>query len=289
MDDHRSLRDDIPDYLASRLEGEARLRLEAHLHECPDCADLVEAGRGLVAALRAGGDEIFSPHPDEPALREYALGGRTAERGRVARHLASCASCELEVAAWRLREETARRGPGAGAARADGPRTLASRLHPLSLAAGILLGVGVAALVQFAAGPGGAPPAGGPEPQVEWSGPAPLLVLSSPLRGGTSLPVYAIETGLRTALIAVQPALPEGAPDEAPYRFEIRTASGAIAWSAPMSAAQIRRHLDAAQVVTLAVPAEALAAGRHALRLTDAAAPEAAPLLEIAFEISRPH
>lgn len=286
MPDHEELQNDIPEYLASRLEREARQRLERHLRECEACAERVRTGRGLVSAMRAGGEEIFSPHPSEVALRAYALGERTAERAAIARHLATCATCELEVSAWKFREEASRRGLAAAAPRAAEPRASRHRIHPLSLAAGLLVGVGVAVLARLGLPPElPAPPTAAPA--AEWSGAAPLFVLESPLRGAEGPATYPIEGDAPYVLLAVQPALPEGAPDASVYRFAILDAGSHAAWSADLTASRIRRLLETSQVVTLPVPSRDLAAGRYALRVTAASEPGAPPLLEIPFEISR--
>jgi len=38
VSDHESWQDEVPAYVASRLDGEARERFEFHLKSCPECA-----------------------------------------------------------------------------------------------------------------------------------------------------------------------------------------------------------------------------------------------------------
>jgi len=289
MSSHQVLQEEIPAYIARRLEGDTLRALEAHLADCPECTEKVRTGRALVSAMRAGGEELFAGHPDETTLREYAFGKSGADAGKIARHLATCASCELEVSAWKLREESTRRGLAPPGLRAPARAAPSARFHPLSLAAGLLVGVGAVLLLR----PEFSPRAGAPAvttpgaPALEWHGAAQLIVLTSPLRGEALLPAYRLDGNRPFVLFAVQPALADGAPDDATYRFEILGSGPSAIWSSDLTASEIRRHLEVSQVVTFPVPSHLLPPGRYTFQLGGREAAQAQPLLEIHFEVIR--
>ena len=224
--DHDELQGDIAAYAASRLEGEERARLEVHLKTCDACADLAATWKEIASAVREAGGLLFDRHPDERALREQALAGSTAGDPALARHIASCASCGLEVVAWRKRAAARSATRSASVALSSGGWPGATRRLALALAAGVILGVGLSLLLRPPShrpieraergteAPSPAPPA--------WTGPVQLLVLASPVRGEGSPPAFHLEPGPPFALIAAPLVLPETAVDGDRYRFEIR-------------------------------------------------------------------
>jgi len=288
--DHESWQDEVPAYVASRLEGEARDRFESHLRNCPACVTQVATWKEIVSALHDHGAILFEDHPSEAALRAYALAREGAGDAGIARHLATCASCELEVTAWRtrqalgLRSGTIRRRGAAIEARGG-----ALRAPVLWLGAGLMAGLGLAVLLRLA--PTSRPetrerrPAAAMQPVATWTGPVQLLVLGSPLRGQGALPTFRIEPDQPFALIAVQPALPESAGDTERYRFLIRRETGEVAWVSELDASQIRRHLETTEVVTFAVPSVDLSPGRYEMRVLPRDRQENEPLLQMPFQI----
>jgi hypothetical protein len=71
--------------------------------------------------------------------------------------------------------------------------------------------------------------------------------------------------------------IPHDAPAGASFRFEIGPPGSAASWSEDLSAREIRRHLEAAGVVTLVVPAAAFSAGLQEARVVGVSAPEKPP------------
>jgi hypothetical protein len=80
--------------------------------------------------------------------------------------------------------------------------------------------------------------------------------------------------------------LPDEGSAQERWRFEIEREGGPAVWSATLTAAQVRRHLEASEVVTFPVPADALPPGSYWLRVRRAFPESAAALLEIPFAIS---
>src|SRR6266571_6036586 len=100
MISHDDIQLDLAGYATARLGEGARRRVEEHLHGCGECRQMVQSIRQLAGAMREGGDVLVEPHPPESALRRYARAGDTSGSEGIARHLAVCAPCSLEVGAW---------------------------------------------------------------------------------------------------------------------------------------------------------------------------------------------
>jgi hypothetical protein len=299
MPAHEEYAQQIADYAAARLTGDDLRRLEEHLAECADCAEVASAWKRLAPAIQKDGDRLMSPHPGVQELAEYALGtGAPADFG-IARHLASCATCELEVAGWRMKqaEERFRHRRAAALAAGSAPyRTrigslIASR-HSLSLAAGLVIGVGLAILLRPPAHPGAAPseaesPVGAPAGIGLRSGPAPMLVLAQ-LRGGSGTATLQLAADAAFTVLAVQPIVSDDASADDVYRCQIVGSSGSAPWSAEVTVARIRAELERNAMIAFAVPAAALRAGRHRMICGPARpSPDQPPALEIPFEVAR--
>jgi hypothetical protein len=68
--------------------------------------------------------------------------------------------------------------------------------------------------------------------------------------------------------VAVPIVVPASAADLDRFRFELRAGGSEILWSQEMTAARIRQHLEAAEVVNLiVVPPQALAEGDYEFRV----------------------
>ncbi len=272
MIDHEQLQEQIPAFLAARLDPEESGQVESHLAGCEDCADLVRVGTELVRGMRDGKEEVFTPHPDVRMLRRYSLGEELEGRANLVRHMASCASCELEVAAWRrwgkvkatsTQEEEFRRA-----------RRRRFTWKP-ALAAGILLGMGLTLGLR------GLTP-GSVEAPVAWTGSAALLTLEAAYRGTTSVAQVVVEPRQPYLPLVILPELPQ-AGDR--FRFAIAAIdAGAPFWSLELSAEDLRGQLDATGVVTFLVPTGGMDTGRYDFSMQDAGG---APLVQIPFEVQR--
>jgi hypothetical protein len=290
--EHGTIREDIPAYVASRLEGEALRRFEAHLQRCEDCTEMVATWKQIAAAVPEGGEALFEPHPDVASLRKYARGEETADPRRLARHLASCSTCELEVTAWKVRDAGLEGvSPGVvrrveGASRRPG-RRIGARL--LALVAGLAAGAAAVLLlrpplppIQITERPAPASPA-----PSGFSGPVALNVLPTPLRGSNDIPTVKVREAQSPVLIAIQPVLPDRVDDSASYRAVIRDAHGEDAWASGITAGEIRGHLLSAGVVTLAVPASDLPAGEYEILVLPKGAGSDQAILLIPFKVER--
>jgi hypothetical protein len=249
---------------------------------------MVETWKQIVAAVPGGGEALLEPHPDVASLRKYARGEKVADPRHLARHLASCSICELEVTAWKVRDAGLDRASAAAGrnAEAAAPR-LARRLGTPLLALAVGLAAGAAAMLVLRPPP--PPPVQltrQPAPS-ELSGPVALNVLPTPLRGANDIPVVKIEPATSPVLIAVQPALPDRVDDAATYRFVIRDAREGEAWSSGISAGEIRAYLLSAGVVTLAIPAADLPTGEYEILVLPEGEGSDQAILLIPFEVER--
>lgn len=308
MPTHDEYQEDLPAYLANRLEGAAALRMKEHLATCGTCGEVAAAWGQVSAALREGGEEIFLPHPEPLDVRRHALGEDLPGVEALARHLAGCPSCTLEAEVWK-----ARRAGGhapSGAERIPlvrSPRVVPRRHLGSALAAGLLLGFGlgwlavrergtpprppVAAGEGEPAGDAGAPGSGVPGSGIPGSGAQgggllSLHVLPPPLRSGGPEPVVVRRPQDDLALLAVQVTVPEQARPEASFRFEIRDPAGAVRWTTGTTAGRLRSELDRSEVVVLAVPRTDLPPGRYLVRLLEGEDPAARPLLDLPFQVT---
>jgi anti-sigma factor RsiW len=278
------LRDRIPAYVLSKLEPEARRELEAHLRECKPCSEMVAVCREIASVLRDGGADLFGGHPPPLALREYAVGGEAARDSEVARHVASCAECGLDVAVWKAREQGEPGFREVSGTLATAPRR---QLRLLALAAGVVLGIGITLAFRSFLSPAASPAPPEPEDALRMAsstGPALLVVLGSPLRGPSDVPSFRVAAGQPYVLVAVQPVLPPGATGTAVYRFEIR-ARGQEVWHTDLPASRIREQIEASEVVTFMVPATRLPQGQYDFRLLPPPAQGTRPLLDIPFAV----
>ncbi len=280
MNDHERIQMDIPAYVASRLEPEAARRLEAHLEECEDCADIVGSWSDVAEGLRAGGRDLLEGHPDPSALQDYAAGRMRQGREAIKRHLESCATCQLEAAAAAQDDRaTIVRKP---AWMIGSPRFYV----PASLAAGLVVGLllGIPLRTSPTTGTRSSPLATVPA----WSQPVNLLLLERPLRGAAKPVVFRIPANQPVIPLAVPVVVPEGAGPSELYRFELRDGASRTVWSSEARAALLREQMAASGVVSFLVPAADLKTGSYALRFVDTReTPEHPAMLEIPFEIAR--
>jgi hypothetical protein len=263
MNEHEIVQHDLPAYAASRLEGPALGRLEAHLQFCPECREQAGRFKDLARAMQSDGEELFE-HPSEEALRNH-VAGHAADHDRITRHLDTCATCALEAGMWRQRPQSrvlpqARlRGPWYG--------------WPIAaaLVAGCFLGAG---LSQWMSVPGRRPAQPSPSASGAEAIAGPQLVLPRILRGGNPEVVYALVPGQTFVVIACLATI---APDDAPesaHRYEIHKPTGESVWTKEMTAAAIRRHLESTDVVTLLVPGSVLPPGPYEFRLVLSSQPD---------------
>jgi len=293
---HSEVLEAIPAYLSGRLEPDAARAVDAHTDACASCAATLDECRGLLATMRAGGRVLFEPHPDEQRLRAQALGNSAGDDPAIARHLAACPSCQIEVVAWKRREEALAVGRGAAAGR-RGAGAVWRDGAVWRVAALLVVGVAVgAALDRLLLTP---PPATvqdrvAPQPPATTSavldGPVPLVILRGTVRGTDAPPVVHVEPGSPTILLAVPPPLPRQAAGTDRYRFAITGPGTGVRWSTELSADDIRRLRGAGEVVVFAVPAAALGEGRHEIRMTGPldGGPEPIVHMQSAFEVVRP-
>lgn len=261
----------VPAYVAGHLDEDARRGMDEHLATCGACAELVEAWRELLDAMRAGGEAVVEPHPDVEALRAHALGSGT-EDDRIGRHLTVCPSCRIEVEAWRRREAD---GPGARDASPihAGRRPWPGGIWPAAatLAAGIALGLVLGHLRPTAPPEPEAPAPGAVPAAIEppfRGGPLPLIVLPAPRRGADVTPGPRLDPRHPFVLLALPSPSPGRRSEVERFRFTIHGPDGGVVWSSEMSDAEVGIYRGTGEAVVFAVPTSALAHGRHEARVT---------------------
>ncbi|PYT17890.1 MAG: hypothetical protein DMF51_01350 [Acidobacteria bacterium] len=263
MTSHEEIQLELAAYAASRLERDAGRRLEEHLRGCQDCREMLETFVPFARALGEGGEALFEPHPSESTLRRYARAGKAAGMEDVARHLDFCASCSLQVGAWKRQADTL----------SPLPRWAAIAL---ATAAGLAVGAGLSAWLGAGRAPG--PPRQSlaeTAPGLAEASAGPLLVLPRALRGEETSVTYALDPSRTFLVIACPASVPDSAPPGQLFRYEIRREGAGAVWSRILSAADVRRHLsEGAELVTLLVPNASLTPGRYEFRLAPAESPE---------------
>jgi hypothetical protein len=269
--------EEIPAYLAGRLEGERLRGLESHLSECGECNDLVSDLREIVDGFRQGGSALLEACPDSLTLMKVATGAQEDPEGTVERHTETCEPCSLEFVIWKNRERGAVRTP-----RRTVSRSSIYRWAGMAAAAGLVLGLGLPAVYrQLVPGPTG------PEPAIHrpWSGAVNLITLDGTIRGGGAIQSFTLSPDQPVVPLVLLPALPEG--EEAPeaYRFAIIGGDGLQRWAMEMAGSEIEGILDLSAVLTLMIPAEVLPAGDYTLRMDPAGEAGGAPLMEEEFRI----
>ncbi len=284
MPEHEELQADIPAYVTSRLEANALERLERHLADCEICSEMAACWKAIAAGIREGGEDLFTPHPDPLTLKNYALCRIKQDRNDIARHVASCPSCELEIEAWKARPEMPA-DAARGARSRPGRVPRGGFLQPAFLvAAGLVLGMGLS-LVVLRTQPHLDPRALSGTATLEHGGMVPLWVLPGPLRGTTPTASFTVPAGDPQVLIVVRPALPPDASPNDAYLWEIVATDGATVWSYEASDSQIRSSLETSDVATLAVPTAPLSAGTYELSLARISPGPRQGLLQIPFRV----
>lgn len=223
---------------------------------------------------------MFEPHPTPAALHRYVVEGDGKEAASIRRHLETCATCQLEVEAWK---------------RIDRPKQPASAvggrpsLPWMSLAAGVgaLLGLLVGWRVLSTAppvrpevpAPPAASPAGGPARVLV----APVMHILPALMRSGDVPVqpWSLDPGAPYLSVGVPISIPADIPESERYSFELQKPPGETVWRTEMGASTIREHVESAGVVSLAiVPERPLDAGRYLFRVARVGAPGAPPLYQ---------
>ena len=258
--------EDIPAYVAGRLDAESTRQVAEYLAQDPEAKALAVRWSSIARGLREGGEDLLTEHPATDTLLRFADRGRPSERDEIARHVETCASCSLEVTSLRGRSKF--RAP---ARRTQ--RTMIYRFSSFAAAAGIVLGIGIGVIFESQS-PGTAFSAGAVD----------LLTLDPSLRGDDAVISFRTDPSQPFVPVVVAPVLPDGSADEERFGFVILRA-GDVVWSAELTAGEIRERLGASGVVTFLVPTVELSEGRHALEIRALAAPDSLPLLEVPFEI----
>lgn len=237
--------------------------------------------------IQGSGEAMFEPHPEPAALHRYVLEGGGKEDERLRRHLETCATCQLEVEAWKRIGLKKPSSPAAARpGRMSGPW--------LALAAGLGGVVGLLIGWRLLSGPAPvepetAPPrAALPSPVAPQIPPAPVIhFLPGLLRSGeVPLQRWSLEAEDPYIAVAVTLSPPADAAAGDRLRFELRVKGGEPVWQAEMPVSRIREHLESADAVNLAVAPEGkLAPGRYEFRVVRAEAPEKPPLYRAEIEI----
>jgi putative zinc finger protein len=250
--DHREFQADLAAYTASRLEGEPARRLEEHLQECDECGEMASSLKEFGRTLAEGGEALFDEHPVPAALASFARGA-SENRLAITRHLESCAPCGLEVEARR---------------RVPARRTSSIGRTAWPLAAGVVLGIGLATFARPTFLPPGEAERSVRIPAAAIAGP--MLVLPRVARGSGETIPYAARRDSGFVVAACPAQVPEEASADQNFIYALRAGDehGEAVWSQTMSARSIREHLAGPDAsVLLLVPAAALDPGRYQFTL----------------------
>jgi hypothetical protein len=283
MTSHEEFQQVLPAFAASRLEGEQLRRVEAHLAECEPCGEIASAWQEIAPALREDGKELFAPHPDEATLRRFAGGERIPDPAPIVGHLKICASCELEVAAWK----SLRKKPTAMKATFQRHRFA---IPAFAAAAGIVIGVGLAILLRGTILPGTADrdqTKGFPIGASGWSGRVSQIVLPKPVRGDGPPIEISIDRSETLVVFGFQTGMPEGVKPGDMFRLEVALGEEII-WTEEVAAGWMSEQLESVGVVNLALPTALFSPGRYEFRVIPPAPAANLPWYRVEAEISIP-
>jgi hypothetical protein len=273
--DHRELQLDLAAYTASRLEGEPARRLEAHLRDCDECREMASLLKEFGRTLQEGGETLFEAHPSTALLEDFARGAAGKRTEAMVRHLESCASCGLEVEALRRMVAQGQKET------TPGKRSIGKSAWPL--AAGLVLGVGLAAFARMMLQPG-PDTEGGVRTSTATAGP--MLPLPRLLRGSGERVRYTVDRSAGFVVVACPAKVPEDASPEQGFVYVIQGQDVKAVWSQAMSARTIREHLaSAAGSVILLVPAAGLHPGRYEFTLNREGSREE-PIYRVDLEVT---
>ena len=258
---HEQFQQEIAGYLAGRLSDDESAELRAHIGSCEECAELVEAWAPAVAGFQFAGAEILTPHPSSVELLRYARGEEQAGEVTV-RHLETCPTCSLEV-------EGARAG---SVVREIRPASKITRYVSMGLAAGLLLGLGLANLVRTPEGRSALGP-----------GATQLYTLDQTVRSSDDATVLDVDRDSTVLPLVLIPAIPDDASPDDSFRIELRDEDGEAAWSGRFTTGELNRYLEISGVLTLLVPAQP--DGVYTLQLLPEGSPGDEPIQEFRFKV----
>ncbi|HSF20325.1 MAG TPA: zf-HC2 domain-containing protein [Vicinamibacteria bacterium] len=101
---HPKILESLPDFAAGMLSTELDTQVRAHLEDCRDCTEWLEAYRALEAALPPASNERPS-HPTSQTLARFAFVPESLDaetRATVTAHLDECFDCDEEANLCRL-------------------------------------------------------------------------------------------------------------------------------------------------------------------------------------------
>lgn len=265
MSGHDSILEDLAAYVAGRLEPARRREFEAWVEANPEYRELVSDWTRIAEGLQNEGRHLGDSCPDANALRGWALGKSPAPTAHTERHVSTCASCSLEVAAARGERQAAPRVASTTTRPATGAP--AFRVASWAAAAGLALGLGLGLVLD---GPEAPLPGGLERP----------LVLEPSVRSGGGGSVFTLPDGQSRTPILVPFELPEGLSPGTTLRLSISGGAGEI-WGTSATVADLAARLDDG---LLFVEPHLPGPGRYTLAIAREDLPEA-PLLRIPFEI----
>ena len=270
----------LADFVSARLAPEQSRLVDQHRQTCPDCGEIVADLETMKAQIQKSGEAMFEPHPAPAILHRYVLEGGGKGAAQIQRHLETCATCQLEVEAWK-RIQPARAG-----ARSPAPRP---SLSWMSLAAGVGALLGLLAGWRFLStappvGPGiPAPPATPPAAENPRPLVAPVIHTLPALMRSGDIPVKPLSLDRNEPYlnVAVPISVPADLPPSESFRFELQRPAGETVWRTEMDISRIREHIESAGVVSLAIsPDRPLDPGRYIFRVVRAGTPEAPPIYQ---------
>jgi hypothetical protein len=246
VSEHRQIQEEIPAYIAGRLDADAARHVEQHLESCSDCSEIVRDWQTIVTGLKEGGEQLFEPHPDSLSLMRFVRGEEPDPERTIARHVETCTTCQLETEVWRDQEATVT------PFRPRATRSVVYRVASFAVAAGLVLGLGLGLLLRD-------------DGSSDWTGAVNLLTLDGSARGGDDIPVFSPEPAQPYVPLVLLPTLPADAAEGDRFRFSITDETGGGLWSREMTAAEIRGFIDTSGIVTFLVPSDKLPAGIYNL------------------------
>ena len=271
----------IPWYVNDTLDEGDRRKVEQHLPTCDRCRSLLEDAQQL-AGLGQRDPDLLLGHVQAQHLERFAVDPSTLEAelaSWIRSHVAGCEACAGAV-------ELLRRPVGGAAAepRAHGDNVLATLwhlaartvLHPAAATVYLLLVVvSIPAYRSLTRLPRMEGRVETLEQRLDalrdWGGIIDLPVVTGPLRGAAASLVVTRTAEQPVLGLGVEFELPEQIPDSSRLVIALSDESGAVVWSAELTAGGARRHLGETGLVTLLIPGDRALPGSYRLTVEPAA------------------
>jgi hypothetical protein len=282
--DHDEAKLLLSEYLEGTLDESLQAHVRAHVDACAECRAWIESYQLVEKAMSKDSET----HPSSDDLAAFTVEPESLAAptlASIARHISRCESCREIVEATRDAVQSAPETTTSAVASRRGTMwtALAAAIAVVALGCAAYLGLGrVPALSRD-----NHELRQRLERVSDWSGAVGYLMLTDSTRSSSPPPSLEPRQNQPWVTLAVGLELPGDVAPAVGVRFRIFRLEGEPVWNENMPAGEVRRLLQAHEVLLLQVPSSSLPPGAYELRVALATAPQSR-LLTSRFEIRAP-